>query len=354
MINVSDEPAEESDMNIKRVGIDLAKQVFQLHGVDAHEKAVLRKQLRRAQMLDYFKKLPPCLIGMEACSSAHYWGRELQKLGHTVKLMAPQFVKPYVKSNKNDANDAEAICEAVARPTMRFVAIKTIAQQDIQAVHRIRSELVQQRTAKVNQIRGLLAEYGIVIGRRVDTLRNALPLLLEDAENGLTIDFRMLLEGLQQDLAMLDERVGDMDKKIKTLASSNADAKRLQQIPGIGPITATALVCAIGDGKQFKRGRDMAAWLGLTPRQHSSGGKDRLLGISKRGDAYLRTLLIHGARSVLKVAGQKDDPRSCWIQNLCSRRNKNIAAVALANKNARIVWALLTKETDYLPEGEPV
>lgn len=340
-------------MNIKRVGIDLAKQVFQLHGVDSQEKTVLRKQLRRVQMLDYFTKLSPCLIGMEACSSAHYWARELQKLGHTVKLMAPQFVKPYVKSNKNDANDAEAICEAVARPTMRFVAIKTIAQQDIQAQHRIRSELVHQRTAKVNQIRGLLGEYGLVVGRRVDVLRNALPLLLEDAENGLTIDFRELLQGLQQDLIKLDERVDEMDKKIKLLASSNADAKRLQQIPGIGPITATALICAIGDGKQFKRGRDMAAWLGLTPRQHSSGGKDRLLGISKRGDAYLRTLLIHGARAVLRVAGDKDDPRSRWLQNLCDRRNKNIAAVALANKNARIVWALLTKKTDFLPEGKP-
>ncbi len=340
-------------MNIKRIGIDLAKQVFQLHGVDGQEKVVLRKQLRRVQLLDYFKKLPPCLIGMEACGGAHYWARELQKLGHTVKLMAPQFVKPYVKSNKNDANDAEAICEAVARPNMRFVAIKTIAQQDIQAIHRIRSELVQQRTAKVNQIRGLLAEYGIVVGRRVDVLRNALPQLLEDAENGLTADFRVLLDGLKQDLVTLDERVDDLDKKIKTLATSNPAAKRLQQIPGIGPIIATALICAIGDGKQFQRGRDMAAWLGLTPRQHSSGGKDRLLGISKRGDAYLRTLLIHGARSALKVAGKKDDPRSRWLQNLCSRRNKNIAAVALANKNARIAWALLSKETDYLPEGEP-
>lgn len=340
-------------MNIKRIGIDLAKQVFQLHGVDAQEKAVLRKQLRRAQMLDYFTKLSPCLIGMEACSSAHYWGRELQKLGHTVKLMAPQFVKPYVKSNKNDANDAEAICEAVARPTMRFVAIKTIAQQDIQAVHRIRSELVRQRTAKVNQIRGLLGEYGIVIGRRVEVLRKALPFLLEDAGNGLTVDFRVLLDGLQQDLMALDKRIGVLDKNIKTLARSNAEAKRLQQIPGIGPITATALVSSVGDGKQFKRGRDMAAWLGLTPRQHSSGGKDRLLGISKRGDAYLRTQLIHGARSVLKHIGQKDDPRSCWLQNICGRRNMNIAAVALANKNARIAWALLTKETDYLPEGKP-
>ena len=331
----------------------MAKQVFQLHGVDGQEKAVLRKQLPRAKMLMYFQKLPPCLIGMEACSSAHYWGRELQKMGHTVKLMAAQFVKPYVKSNKNDANDAEAICEAVARPTMRFVAIKTIEQQDIQAVHRIRSELVQQRTAKVNQIRGLLGEYGLVVGQRIDVLRKALPLILEDAENGLTVDFRTLLEGLQQDLITLDQRVDDMDKKIKLLASSNEDAKRLQQIPGIGPITATALISATGDGKQFKRGRDLAAWLGLTPRQHSSGGKDRLLGISKRGDAYLRTLLIHGARAVLKVVGNKEDPRSRWIQNLCGRRNKNIAAVALANKNARIVWALLTKKTDFLPEGKP-
>ncbi len=340
-------------MNIKRIGIDLAKQVFQLHGVDGQEKVVLRKQLRRTQLLDYFKKLPACLIGMEACGGAHYWARELQKLGHTVKLMAPQFVKPYVKSNKNDANDAEAICEAVGRPTMRFVAVKTIAQQDIQALHRIRSEQVKQRTAKVNQIRGLLAEYGIVVGRRVEVLRHALPSLLEDAENGLTADFRVLLEGLRHDLVRLDERVDELDKNIKTLANNSPAAKRLQQIPGIGPIIATALICAIGDGKQFKRGRDMAAWLGLTPRQHSSGGKERLLGISKRGDAYLRTLLIHGARSVLKVADKKDDPRSRWLQNLSSRRNKNIAAVALANKNARIAWALLSKETDYLPEGEP-
>lgn len=339
-------------MNIKRIGIDLAKQVFQLHGVDHQEKPVLRKQLRRNQMLTYFAKLSPCLIGIEACSSSHYWARELQKLGHTVKLMAPQFVKPYVKGNKNDANDAEAICEAVARPNMRFVTIKTIEQQDIQAVHRIRSGLVQQRTAKVNQIRGLLAEYGIVIERRVETLRKALPLLLEDAENGLSFDFRALLQSLQQDLITLDDRASEMDKKILQLANSNSTAKRLQQIPGIGPIIATALICAIGDGKQFKRGRDLAAWLGLTPRQHSSGGKDCLLGISKRGDAYLRTLLIHGARAVLRVADKKDDPRSRWLQNLCSRRNKNIAAVALANKNARIVWALLTKETDFLPEGK--
>ncbi|MDD5581426.1 MAG: IS110 family transposase [Methylobacter sp.] len=340
-------------MNIKRIGIDLAKQVFHLHGVDGQEKGVLRKQLRRAQLLDYLKKLPPCLMGMEACGGAHYWARELQKLGHTVKLMAPPFVKPYVKSNKNDANDAEAIGEAVARPNLRFVAIKTIAQQDVQAIHRIRSEQVKQRTAKVNQIRGRLAEYGIAVGRRVEVLRHALPPILEEAENGLTADFRGLLEGLRHDLVRLDERVDDRDKNIKMLANNHPAAQCLQQIPGIGPMIATALSCAIGDGRQFKRGRAVAAWLGLTPRQHSSGGKDRLLGISKRGDAYLRTLLIQGARSALKVADKKNDPRSRWLQNLCSRRNKNIAAVALANKNARIAWALLSKGTDYLPEGEP-
>jgi transposase len=340
-------------MNIKRVGIDLAKQVFQVHGVDYQDKVVLRKQLRRNQLLSYFATLPPCLIGMEACGGAHHWARELQKLGHTVKLIAPQFVKPYVKSNKNDANDAEAICEAVGRPTMRFVSVKTIAQQDLQAIHRIRSELVRQRTAKVNQIRGFLAEYGLVVGRQVATLRRALPELLEDAENGLSFDFRALLEDLRQDLIRLDERVSEMDKKIHTLAHSMPAAKLLQSIPGIGPMIATAIVCAVGDGKQFKRGRDLAAWLGLTPRQQSSGGKDRLLGISKRGDTYLRTLLIQGAKSVLKVVDKKTDPRSLWLQNLCARKHKNIAAVALANKNARIAWALLSNETSYLPEGKP-
>lgn len=339
-------------MNIKRVGIDLAKQVFQVHGVDSQDKAALRKRLKRVDLLKFFAALPPCLVGMEACSGAHHWARELQKLGHTVKLIAPQFVKPYVKGNKNDANDAEAICEAVGRPNMRFVAVKTVGQQDLQAVHRIRSELVKQRTAKANQIRGLLAEYGVVAAARVATLRRALPGVLEDAGNGLSLDFRELLEELRQDLVHLDMRVAEMDKKLKALADAEPAAKRLQGIPGIGLVTATALVCAVGDGNDFRRGRDMAAWLGLVPRQHSSGGRDNLLGMSKRGNAYLRTLLIHGARSVLKVAGKKADPRSLWLQNLCARRNKNIAAVALANKNARIAWALLSKGLDYRPQSE--
>ncbi len=233
---------------------------------------------------------------------------------------------------------------------MRFVTIKTVAQQEGQATHRVRSQLVSQRTEKVNQIRGLLAEYGIVVGQRIDNLRKALPDLLEDAENHLSSDFRVLLSGLRQDLQVLDERVKALDKRIQQQADSDPGARRLRQIPGIGPITATALICGVGDASQFKRGRDMAAWLGLTPGQHSSGGKEHLLSISKRGDAYLRTLLIHGARAVLKVAGQKDDPRSRWLQSLIERRNKNIATVALANKNARIAWALLTKNEDYQPE----
>jgi transposase len=338
-------------MNIKRVGIDLAKQVFQVHGVDHHEKVVLRKQLKRGQFLSFFAELPPCLIGLEACGGAHHWARELQKQGHSVKLMAPQFVKPYVKSNKNDANDAEAICEAVGRPTMRFVTVKTVAQQDLQAIHRIRSELIKRRTAKVNQIRGLLAEYGLVVGQQVNTLRQALPGLLEDAENGLSFDFRALLEELRQDFIQLDKRTVEIDKKIHALAHADPVSKRLQGIPGIGAIIATAIICAVGEGKQFKRGRDMAAWLGLTPGQHSSGGKDRLLGMSKRGDPHLRTLLIQGAKSSLNAAGKKTDPRSLWLNNLCARRHKNVAVVALANKNARIAWALLRNETDYLPEA---
>lgn len=336
-------------MNVSRIGIDLAKATFQLHGVDPHEKVTLRRKLRRGQMLDFFRKLPPCLIGLEACGSAHHWGRELSKLGHTVKLIAPQFVKPYVKSNKNDANDAEAICEAVSRPNMRFVPIKSAEQQDIQAVHRIRSGLIRQRTAKANQIRGLLCEYGIAVPKNIEALRRAMVLLVEDTSHGLSEPFRRLLRGEWNDLQELDRRVGEMDDEIRRIALEHPIVQRLLKIPGIGPITATALIAGIGDIRLFKRGRDLSAWLGLVPKQHSTGGKDRLLGISKRGDTYLRTLLIHGARAVLRTAANKTDPRSDWLNKLAQRRNKNIAAVALANKNARIVWALLSRETNYQP-----
>lgn len=337
-------------MKVTRIGIDLAKNVFQIHGVDRTEKKVLARQLRRNQMSGFFQALEPCLIGLEACASAHHWARTLGAMGHTVKLIAPQFVKPYVRGNKNDANDAEAICEAVGRPNMRFVPIKSVEQQDIQALHRIRSELVHQRTAKVNQIRGLLSEYGLSIGQGVSQLRRALPLILEDAENGLMSSFRGLLMGLGEDLVYLDERIKRQDQAINQLASENTAARRLMGLRGVGPITATALVASLGSGKQFKRGREASAWAGIVPGQHSSGGKDKLLGISKRGDAYLRTLLIHGARSVVKACKDKDDALSRWVQSLWARRNKNVAAVALANKTMRMAWALLTSEAEYDPQ----
>jgi transposase len=334
-------------MKLKRISIDLAKQVFQIHGVDSHEQVACRKQLKRAQMLSFFRQLEPCLVAMEACGSSHYWARELRALGHEVRLIAPQFVKPYVKSQKNDANDAEAICEAVGRPNMRFVAIKTVAQQDMLAVHRIRSELVRQRTAKANQIRGLLAEYGVIVPVGINALRRALPEIQEDAENGLSGLFRRLLDSLQADLVELDRRVDQLDGEIQVAAKEDETACRLQSIPGIGPITATALAASVGDGRQFRHGRDLAAWLGLPPGQHSSGGKDRLLGMSKRGDRYLRTLLIHGARAVIQAATNKTDPRSRWIVGVAARRHKNVAAVALANKNARIAWALIVRGGAY-------
>jgi transposase len=334
-------------MNVTRIGIDLAKQVFQLHGVDRDERVQVRKQLRRTQMLAYFSKLSPCLIGVEACGSAHYWARELGKLGHDVRLMAPQFVKPYVKSGKNDANDAEAICEAVGRPNMRFVPVKTVEQQVMQAEHRIRARLIKARTALSNEIRGLLAELGIVVPATLGHLRRALPEILEDGENGLPGSFRSLLAQLSDELRALDGNVVDYDARIAKAAREDERIKRLLEIEGIGPVVASALVAAVGDAHQFSKGRDMAAWLGLTPSQHSSGGKNRLGGISKRGDKYVRMLLIHGARSALLAAQNKEDGRSRWVTALATRRNKNIATVALANKNARIAWSILNRGESY-------
>jgi transposase len=334
-------------MNITTMGLDIAKNVFQVHGVDTNGKVVLRKQLKRSQVLTFFANLLPCRIGLEACAGAHYWARELIKLGHDARLISPQFVKPYVKGNKNDANDAEAICEAVGRPTMRFVPVKSIEQQDIQMLHRVRSGLVKERTALANRIRGLLGEYGIIIAVGLVKLRQRLPEILEDAENGLTISARQIFADLQEQLIELDKQVSAYGEKIQVLHRSSEVSQRLGEVPGIGPITATALLASLGDGKAFDSARQVAAWLGLVPRQDSSGGKPKLLGISKRGDVYLRTLLIHGARAVVKAASKKDDAQSRWINDLVKRRNANIAAVAVANKNARIVWALLTKSETY-------
>ena len=337
---------------LSRVGIDLAKNVFQLHGVNRQENVVWTRRLKRDNWLKVLqeKVKPGCVIGMEACAGAHHWARTLGQKGFTVKIIAPQFVKPYVKSNKNDANDAEAICEAMSRPNMRFVSVKTVEQQDIQAAHRIRSELIGQRTAKANQIRGLVAEYGLVAPQQLDRLRKAIPMWLEDAENGLSHPFRHLLHGVWRDLKTLDDRVAELDHEINKIADSHPMAKRLQQLRGVGPMVATALVAAVGDGKQFANGRQMSASLGLTPKQHSSGNKDRLLGITKRGDSHLRCLLIHGARSALYAAKGKDDRLSQWVTQLAARRHPNVAAVALANKTVRIAWAMLTHDTDYHPE----
>ena len=339
-------------MNISRIGIDLAKNVFQLHGVDRREKVVWKRRLKRDQWLKavMVHAEPGCEMGMEACGGAHHWARELEARGFTVKLIAPQFVKPYVKSNKNDANDAEAICEAMSRPNMRFVTVKSIAQQDIQATHRIRADLMTRRTAKANQIRGLVAEYGLVAPQHLRALRAAIPCWLEDADNGLTDHFRSLLHGLHADLVALDDRLLELDRQIEQLANNNEVTRRLQQLRGVGPMVATALVATVGNAKQYHRGRQMAAAIGLTPRQHSSGGKDRLLGISKRGDVYLRTLLIHGARSVVCQAKHKDDRLSRWVTGIAQRRHPNVAAVALANKTARMAWAMLRNETDYDPD----
>jgi len=334
-------------MNLTTIGIDLAKNVFQVHGVDERGQAVLRKQLKRGQVLQFFVNLPACLIGMEACGGAHYWARELTKLGHTVKLMAPQHVKPYVKRNKNDARDAEGICEAVGRPTMRFVPIKNAQQQALLGLHRARQGFVKARTAQANQIRGLLSEFGVVIPKGIHCITQKVPQILEDAHNDLPAVTRELFSGLLEHFRQLDRQVQQLQAQIQVWHREDPQSRRLQAVPGIGPLTASALVASIGDARMFKSGRQLAAWVGLVPRQDSTGGKERLLGISKGGDVYLRTLLIHGARAVLRHLDQHPDQAQGWLGRLAQRRNPNIAAVALANKNARIVWALLAHGREY-------
>jgi transposase len=335
-------------MKLKRIGIDLAKHVFQVHGVDANEQAVIRKAFRRGQLKSFLHKLEPTLIAMEACGSAHQWARELTAMGHTVRLIPPQFVKPYVKAHKNDAVDAEAICEAASRPGMRFVTVKTVDQQVMLSVHRVRSRVVKARTALVNEVRGLLAEFGVVIERLgVSAVRRAIPRLLDSSESDLPVPLRELLRALYDELVALDARLATLNQSLNGHAEQDERVKRLQQIEGVGPVTASAIVATIGDGTQFKTGRDFAAFLGMVPNQHSSGGKARLGSISKRGDKYLRTLLIHGARSCIKMIENQKTRHGEWVKNLLGRRNKNIATVALANKHARIIWAMLTKGTEY-------
>jgi len=334
-------------MDIVTLGIDLAKNIFQLHGVNSAGKVTLRKRLTRTELPEFIATLPVCLIGIEACGSSHYWARKLMSYGHTVKMMSPQFVKPYVKSNKSDRNDAEAICEAVTRPNMRFVPVKEIKQQDTQSLHRMRSQVIKNRTALCNQIRGLLAEYGIVISKQIQNVRSQLPTILDDKGNELSEFSRELFLDLYNDFVALDKRVSEYDKKLHALFEQSEACKRIEKIPGIGEVTATAIVSAISDAKLFKNGRELSAWLGLVPRQNSSGNKQKLLGISKRGDNYLRALLVHGARSVLYRMKDKENPKNRWALSLKERRGSNKACVAIANKNARVIWALLSRNEEY-------
>jgi transposase len=333
--------------DISVVGIDIAKRVFHLVGMDERGKIVMRKRCSRGEVLPLLANLGPTTIGMEACGGAHYWARCLREQGHEVKLMAPQFVKPYVKSNKNDMRDAEAIAEAVTRPSMRFVPVKDVAQQDIQALHRVRERLVTARTALVNEMRGLLAEYGIVLPQGLAKFRQALMSTLEAEHTKLTPLGQELFHKLFGELGKLDAELAYYQDKLEALAQAHPVCQRLLTIPGIGPLTATALIAAVGDAGVFKNGRQFAAWLGLVPKQYSTGGQTRLLGISKRGDSYIRKLLIHGARATLRWARTKADRRSQWIRGLLDRRGWNRTAVAVANKNARIVWALLSRGGVY-------
>ncbi|WP_321532886.1 IS110 family transposase [uncultured Desulfuromonas sp.] len=334
-------------MKISTVGLDLAKNVFHVVGFDHVGKQVMKRMLRRHQVAEFFVNLPPCTVAMEACAGCHYWARKLKEMGHDVKVIPPQYVKPYLRGNKNDYNDACAIAEAATRPTMPTVAVKTVQQQEMQALHRLRSRMVKERTALGNSLRGLLAEFGLIIPQGVSALRRGIPAILEDADNDLSDSFRAVVARSYEHFVALSDQIDFYTQQLSQLSRSDEACVRLQTIPGFGPIVASAFRSAVGDGRDYKRGRDVSASIGLVPRQHSSGGKQNLLGISKRGDRYLRSLLVHGARAVVTYAAGKDDPLSRWINRIRLERGVNKATVALANKMARIGWALLTNGSRY-------
>ena len=337
------------------IGVDLAKNVFQIHGVDAEGAVIVRRQLRRSQMLPFFKKQPPCLVGMEACATAHHWARQLVALGHAVKLMPPKYVKPYVKRNKNDMADAEAICEAVTRPTMRFVEIKTRDQQSVLMLHRTRQLFVRQRTTLINALRAHLAEFGIVAGVGRNGLERLLKVIEDGEDDRVPAAARDCLLALRDQLEMVKGQVLDADRHILAWHRSSEVSQRLDDIPGVGPLIATALVASVPDPHVFKSGRDLAAWIGLVPKQNSTGGKDRLGHISKAGNRYLRMLLVVGALSVIRRAKQVGYTRRPWLTKLLQRRSTKIAAIALANKIARTAWAMMAHGTFYQePQSEVV
>ena len=334
-------------MKVHVLGVDLAKNVFQLHGVDRKGRCVLVRRVRRDLLIKVVADLNPCLIGIEACTGAFYWQRQFERFGHTVKIIAPQYVKPFVRRQKNDSNDAEAICTAVQQPNMRFVPKKTLEQQDIQALHRARQRLVNHRTALISQMRGLLLDRGIAIGVAATRARSMIPQVLNEPNDDLSALTREIIASLYEFMLQIDARIRFFDKKIDDIFKANETCQRIAKIGGIGPKTATAMIAAIGDGRDFKNGRHLAAWLGLVPRQHSSGDRRIMMGISKRGSQHLRTLLVHGARAVVRTAVRKTDPRSMWVNDLRVRRGHNRATVAVANKNARVIWAVLRTGEPY-------
>jgi len=336
--------------DISTIGLDIAKSVFQVHGTNAAGEVVIRRQVKRAQVLKFFASLPPCLVGIEACASAHHWSRELQALGHRVKLMPPSYVKPYVKRQKNDTADAEAICEAVTRPTMRFVATKTTEQQSVLMLHRVRLLLVRHRTKLTNAIRAHMAEFGVVapIGRQ--GVEKLLAVIDDGSDERIPILARRCLMALGEQLLLVKNQILDMDRRILVCHRSSEVSRRLAEMPGVGPLLATALVATIPDPRAFSSGRNLAAWIGLVPKQNSSGGKERLGGVTKQGNRYLRSLLTVGALAVIRYAERHGTKRP-WILKLLARRSTKVAAVALANKMARMAWAIMAKDEPY---REPV
>lgn len=333
--------------NITLLGIDIAKINFQLHAVDVKGNIVLRKKLTRDKLIEFIANLPSCTIAMEACSGANFWARKFSKFGHNVKIISPQFVKPFVKTNKNDRNDSEAICEAASRPSMRFVSPKTIEQQDLQSLHRIRSLLVQERTAMANQLRGLLMEYGITIPQGVNKIIKTIPTILEYEELELSVLTKRFVRDLYEQIILKTKKIEEYGKLIESAFKQSKDCQKIAKIEGVGVLTATALIACIGDINFFRNGRHLSAFLGLVPKQYSSGNKQKLLGISKRGNVYVRTLLIQGAKSAVRVAINKEDHKSKWINAVKERRGSNIAAVALANKTVRTIWAILKNDKNY-------
>jgi transposase len=329
------------------LGIDLAKTSFSMVGMNEHGKVVLRKQLSRKKLLAFIAQCPPCLIGMEACSGAHYWGREFEKLGHSVGIIAAKFVEPYRKGGKNDNNDAEAICEAVRRPNIWFVPVKTADQQAVLCIHRVRQGLIKDRTAMINQLRGLLSEFGIVIKAGRYSVHQEISDILEDAENGLPMMARQMINDIWQRIKQSNEQILAYDRELSRLVREDEKAKRLMTIPGVGEQVATAVVASVPDPRLFKNSRQFAAWLGLVPRQYTTGGKVRLGRITKRGDKYLRMCLVHGARAVIANLRDKQDKVSCWVRELVERRGYLRAVVALAARNARLIWTLMVKQEDY-------